>query len=320
MRASPLAARIVDRPNERSLHAAPTPRIGGIGVALGALPFVATLGPSPAGWIAAAAAVLAAVSVVDDMRGLPAGARLAAHVAAATLAVAVCWPAGGAPDAVALLVAAAAVAGIAWMANLYNFMDGADGLAGGMAVIGFGALAWAAQRSGDAALAQACVAVAGAAAGFLAFNLPPARVFLGDAGSVPLGFLAGALGWLGVARGAWPAWLPLLVFSPFVVDATVTLSRRVLAGEDLLRAHRTHYYQRLVLGGWSHARLAAAAWALMAAAAASALVAQARQAAGQATIIAGWALAYALLLAWVDRHHPRRRARGEAAETPGKRR
>jgi UDP-N-acetylmuramyl pentapeptide phosphotransferase/UDP-N-acetylglucosamine-1-phosphate transferase len=186
-----------------------------------------------------------AVSFLDDVHSLPIAVRLPAHVAAAFAAVlAFAMPRPG--HLVGLGRAALAVIAIAWMANLYNFMDGADGLAGGMALIGFAVLAIAAAQSGFTPLALAALATSSAAAGFLPFNFPPARVFLGDAGSVPLGFLAGALGAWGAVLGAWPAWFPMLVFSPFIVDASVTLLRRLLAGERVWIAHRAHAYQRLV--------------------------------------------------------------------------
>ncbi|MBK6980290.1 MAG: glycosyltransferase family 4 protein [Betaproteobacteria bacterium] len=304
LRASGLAARMIDRPGERSLHAVATPRIGGIGVMLGALPVVFAYGDADVRWIAARGRALALVSAVDDVRSLPVAVRLPCHLAAAAVAVGVAWPGAGS-TAAALAVAAVALLAIAWMTNLFNFMDGADGLAGGMALIGFAALAWAAVRAGDTALAFASIALSAGAAGFLAFNFPPARVFLGDAGSVPLGFLAGALGWLGAERGAWPAWFPALVFSPFIVDATVTLAKRAARGESLLKAHRGHYYQRLVLGGWSHRRLAVASWALMVAVAASAVAALGAHAAVQGAIISAWSIAYATLLWSIDRRQSR---------------
>ncbi|HEX7952129.1 MAG TPA: glycosyl transferase, partial [Burkholderiales bacterium] len=94
--------------------------------------------------------------------------------------------------------------------------------------------------------------IATAAAGFLIFNFPPAKIFMGDVGSIPLGFLAGALGVAGWQLGLWPLWFPLVVFAPFVVDTSTTLVRRALRGERVWQAHRQHYYQRLILSGWSH--------------------------------------------------------------------
>jgi UDP-N-acetylmuramyl pentapeptide phosphotransferase/UDP-N-acetylglucosamine-1-phosphate transferase len=199
------------------------------------------------------------------------------------------------------MTAFVAIVAIAWVTNLFNFMDGADGLAGGMAAIGFAACAWAAIHSGDTALAGTCAAIASASVGFLRWNFPPARVFLGDAGSIPLGFLAAALGAYGAVRGTWSLAFPVMVFSPFIVDATVTLLRRLVGGEKVWRAHRSHYYQRLVLAGWPRRRLAVASFALMAGAGASALVLERVGAMLQCGIIFFWAALYALLLVSIDR-------------------
>jgi UDP-GlcNAc:undecaprenyl-phosphate GlcNAc-1-phosphate transferase len=306
VRRSPLARILVDRPNERSLHVAPTPRVGGLGLLAGALPVASAFAGPEGRIIAAVVVVLALVSAADDADSLPVATRLAVHLGAATMAVATIGPPAWNDGTGGLLVAFAAVLAITWMANLYNFMDGSDGLAGGMATIGFAVLAVAAHRAGATDLAAAAGAVSAASLAFLAFNFPPARVFMGDAGSVPLGFLAAVLGWQGVVRDTWPAWFPVLAFSPFIVDATVTLLRRLVAGEQVWKAHRSHYYQRLILGGWSHRRLALAAWSLMAAAGASALVAREGTAMLRSGIIFSWLLAYVAIIVAIDRRHPRR--------------
>ena len=299
-RRTPLAARLADTPNARSLHDSPTPRVGGLGVMAGSLVAIFASGSSDLRIVASCALGLALLSLADDLRHLPATVRLAGHVAAAL--VAVLGPLGAPPLAIAVLL----VVSLAWMTNLYNFMDGADGLAGGMAVAGFGTFSLAADAGGATDLALAAGAIAAASLAFLAFNAPPAKVFLGDAGSIPLGFLAAALGALGIVRGVWPAWFPLLVFSPFIVDATVTLLRRLAAREKVWVAHRTHYYQRLVTGGWSHRRLAAAAWAAMLAAGASALLALEGTVMLHRGILASWAIAYVVVLVAIDRRHPRK--------------
>ncbi len=161
---------------------------------------------------------------------------------------------------------------VVWMTNLYNFMDGADGLAGGMAAIGFGALALAALLGGAPELAAFCAAIAAVALAFLRFNFPPAQIFMGDTGSIPLGFLAATLGIFGMQQNLWPWPFPLLVFLPFIADASVTLFRRALRGEKIWQAHRSHYYQRVVLLGASHRQLALVAYVLMLAGASGALV------------------------------------------------
>ena len=207
----------------------------------------------------------------------------------------------GSHSGLGVVEATLAILALVWMTNLFNFMDGSDGLAGGMAAIGFGALGIAAFHAGSLPLALAAVSISAASVGFIAHNFPPARVFLGDAGSVPLGFLAAALGLHGAVTGAWPAWFPVVAFSPFIVDASVTLARRMLRGEPFWRAHRTHYYQRLVLGGWTRRTLALRGYALMLVAAASALLALGSGAQARFGIILVWAGAYALLFLAIER-------------------
>lgn len=240
-----------DIPNDRSLHTLPTPRVGGWGIV--PVCVIALLVLAPQLWlIAAAAAGLAAMSQVDDRRGLPARVRFSAHLAAVVALIAV-YPA----DAPVWLLAGVGFV-MVWLTNLYNFMDGADGLAGGMALFGFAAYAIAALGGATPSpdLAVAGAAVAGAALGFLLLNFHPAKLFLGDAGSIPLGFLAGALGYWGWRTGVWPIWFPALVFAPFIADASVTLLRRLLRGEKFWEAHREHYYQRMVRAGLGHRRTA----------------------------------------------------------------
>ncbi|HEM7852709.1 glycosyl transferase [Burkholderia multivorans] len=240
-----------DIPNDRSLHTLPTPRVGGWGIV--PVCVVALLTLAPRLWlIAIAAAALAAMSQIDDRRGLPARVRFSAHLAA-VVALIVVFPA----DAPWWLLAGVGFV-MVWLTNLYNFMDGADGLAGGMALFGFGAYAVAALSGANSShdLVVAGAAVAGAALGFLMLNFHPARLFLGDAGSIPLGFLAGALGYWGWCTDVWPIWFPALVFSPFIADASVTLLRRMLRGEQFWQAHREHYYQRMVRSGVGHDRTA----------------------------------------------------------------
>ena len=300
--ASGIAQRIaLDRPNERSLHELPVPRVGGlvlVSVAVIAMLIAAPSLRPPA----ALAAALMLLSAWDDRHGLPVALRLAAHLAAALAAAWLLLPAS------APWVWLASMLALTWAMNLYNFMDGSDGLAGGMALIGFAALAIAA---GGAApeLALACAAVAAAAAGFLRHNFCPARVFLGDAGSIPLGFLAGALGLAGWAQARWPLWFPLLVFSPFVVDATFTLASRVARGHRPWHAHREHAYQRMVAGGFGHRGTALAWYALMLACAASALAALRSEASLQGWLLGGWGVVYVVLLAAVRVRFPVRERR-----------
>lgn len=279
----------MDHPNERSLHLRAVPRIGGLIAIPVGLGCAVAAGVSLA--LPAAAMALCLLSYMDDRHALPAAVRLGAHLCAAAIIV------GLGADAWTLVLSALAVG---WMTNLFNFMDGSDGLAGGMALLGFSAYGVAALASNEE-LALFCFVVAAAAGGFLFFNFHPARVFMGDAGSIPFGFLAGAMGLLGWQSGVWPAWFPLLVFSPFIVDASVTLARRALRGERIWQAHREHYYQRLVRMGWGHRRTALAEYAVMAAAGASALLLATLDPALQWLGLVAWGAVYAGLAWRIDR-------------------
>lgn len=292
---TPAGRRIaLDEPNERSLHENPVPRTGGIAIAAGVAAACVLSWPGLAAMLAAAAA-LGAVSFADDVLGLPTRVRLALHLGAAAAVLALDLEITAALPFVVLALA------LAWTANLYNFMDGADGLAGGMTVFGFGAYALAAYLVGALTLAALCASLAGAAAAFLVFNWHPARLFMGDVGSVPLGFLAGALGLQGWSIGAWPLWFPLLVFAPFMCDATLTLIKRMLRRERVWQAHRDHYYQRLVRMGFGHRRTACIEYAAMAGCGALALLVFREPAAVQGIALAFAAAALAGVAVWVDR-------------------
>jgi UDP-N-acetylmuramyl pentapeptide phosphotransferase/UDP-N-acetylglucosamine-1-phosphate transferase len=169
-------------------------------------------------------------------------------------------------------LAALLVVATVWSINAYNFMDGSDGMAGGMAVIGFGCYALQAWLAGHAPLAVMSAAVAGAALGFLFFNFAPARLFMGDAGSAPLGFVAAVLGLMGWTANVWSGWFPVLVFSAFLVDASATLLHRLARRERIWLAHKEHLYQRMVTSGLGHTRTALVAYGVMAVSAGLALI------------------------------------------------
>ncbi|HEY2025292.1 glycosyltransferase family 4 protein [Paraburkholderia sp.] len=293
-----------DIPNDRSLHTRPTPRVGGWGIVPVSVVLIGLAAPSL--WLPAlAAALLAALSQIDDRRGLPARVRFGGHAAAVAALIAV-YPADVAWWALACMAVL-----LVWLVNLYNFMDGSDGLAGGMALFGFGGYALAASLSvhADLALAAASVIVAGAAAGFLLFNFHPARVFLGDAGSIPLGFLAGALGYWGWREGVWPVWFPALCFAPFIGDASVTLVKRLLRGEKFWQAHREHYYQRLVQSGLGHASTAWTWYLFMAVGIMLAICALQFSLMYQWLTVAGWAAVLAVAGLCIDRRWRRHMSR-----------
>ncbi|MBL0350875.1 MAG: glycosyltransferase family 4 protein [Elusimicrobia bacterium] len=292
----------LDHPNDRSLHSTPTPRVGGLALIPGLLLGVGALGRGMSVPLGLAAA-LCLFSFLDDRFGLPVVLRLVAHLGAAAVFVGIGGFWGDPRRGIALTLL------IVWGTNLFNFMDGSDGLAGGMAFFGFAAYGAAAFRADGAAGALAWGVAAGSA-GFLLFNFPPARVFLGDAGSIPLGFLAVSLGVEGWAKGRWPAWFPALVFAPFWVDATVTLVRRILRGEPVWRAHRTHYYQRLIQMGWGHRKMALVAYGLMAICGVGGLVLLRATAFAQRASLACGAVGAGVLMADVDRSWRRRAAAG----------
>ena len=287
----------LDEPNERSLHRVPVPRTGGIAIFIGILAAAMWLRASPG--LLGPAVALAMASYFDDRHALPATVRLVLHLAAAG---AFLWLAAGPAHTATLVVLLFA---IAWITNLYNFMDGADGLSGGMAVIGFGTYGLAAWLGGNHELGLLAWSIVAAAAGFLMFNFPPAKIFMGDVGSIPLGFLAGAFGVAGWQQGLWPLWFPLVVFAAFIVDATTTLARRLLRGERVWVAHRQHYYQRLILSGWSHRRTALSEYGLMITCSIAALAGLQQPQAGQFAVIAGLALAFALAMWAVDQRWKR---------------
>jgi len=267
---------ILDQPTNRSLHSQPVPRTGGVALLVGflaaSLAAYAIFGLSTTAlWITAIGCLLGMVSFIEDRFGLARRYRLAAHLLAALALL----PAGLVPTqslvpgAVLPLpmiaIQFAVLLGTVWMINLYNFMDGMDGFAGGMAVFGFGALGVAGWLHGSAEFALINFILAASAAGFLLFNFPApkARIFMGDAGSTALGFFAAACVLWAEREGILPLWAGLLVFSPFIVDASVTLARRLWRREKIWLPHKTHYYQRFVQLGWGHRKTVLRGYLLM---------------------------------------------------------
>ncbi len=251
--------RLADRlphatPNLRSLHQRPVPRVGGLAIWAGTLPaFAVAAAWSPmeaVGWLPAWAALLL-VSLCDDVRGLAIPIRLGTHGACALWFAYWIVPTGAAGLTTQVAQVFAAGLLVAWSLNLYNFMDGNDGLAVLMTIVGFAAYGIAGTTSPTTSLVA--FAVAFAALPFFFVNRPPARMFMGDVGAVPLGFLAATLGLAGVLQELWGAWFPVLVFLPFIADATLTLLRRAGRRERWWEGHRSHYYQRLHQLGAGHA-------------------------------------------------------------------
>jgi UDP-N-acetylmuramyl pentapeptide phosphotransferase/UDP-N-acetylglucosamine-1-phosphate transferase len=279
---------VVDKPNARSSHTIPTVRGGGIAIILamlGAITFEITTSQGREGpllTIALAILVLAVVSFIDDLRSLRALLRFSMHGAAAlSILVIVGTPdmnsIGGSPT---LLTTIGTVIGFLWIAgytNAFNFMDGINGIAGGQALVtGLATAALALVAGLDPAhpAVWLSAATAGAAAGFLPFNFPRARMFMGDVSSAPLGFLLAALGWWLVCDTAWWMLIPVgLLHANFVLDTGITLARRLLRGERWYEPHREHFYQRLVRAGRSHTEVTITEMALQVLAASCVLLA-----------------------------------------------
>ncbi len=267
-----VARSLLDVPNERSSHSTPTPRGGGVAIVVVVLAglLAATAGGWVRGTIALAlvpsGAAVALVSWFDDRRGVPQSIRFLVHLAAAAWVVYCFGPVetleAGGTLRLGVLGPILTVLGIVWMANLFNFMDGIDGLAAGEALtVGLAAmlLCW---RAEDLEPAWLAALVAVAAAGFLPWNWSPARIFLGDVGSVFLGFMLASLGVLTSQRGDVPATGWLVLLGVFLLDATITLLRRFARGERWFAAHRSHAYQRAVQAGLTHAQVSGAVMAV----------------------------------------------------------
>ncbi len=292
---------ILDIPNERSLHTRPTPRTGGIallaGLAAGLITARAWDGYSLTGWpLTLAITLLAIVALIDDRHTLGAAPRLLIQLGAVSLLLLT----RQSPPLDTLTLLAAGLF-LVWMINLYNFMDGMDGFAAGMAIFGFGTFALLAWQNGNLDFALGCAVIVAANAGFLLQNFPPARLFMGDTGSTVLGLLAGVVILHAHREAVLPFWLGLLVFSPFIVDASITISARILRGEKFWKAHKSHYYQRLVEIGWGHKRTVLTGYALMTACSVTAIASAPLAVQQQATIIAAWAVIYAMLIYWIHR-------------------
>jgi Fuc2NAc and GlcNAc transferase len=250
-----IAHRLMDVPNARSSHDQPTPRGGGLAIVLVfllALPALAAAGvlPWPAVWtLTGAGGLVAALGWLDDHRHVAAGFRLLAHFIAAAWALA--WIGGGpaivlggwtlSPGWLATLLLAFY---LVWMLNLYNFMDGIDGIAAVEAICVCAGGALLDLLLGQAQLAALPLALAAAVSGFLYWNWPPARIFMGDVGSGFLGLVLGILSLLAASLTPALLWSWLILLGVFVVDATTTLARRLLRGDKVHEAHRSHAYQR----------------------------------------------------------------------------
>lgn len=263
MRRFAVARQLVDIPNARSSHEVPTPRAGGVSIAVTVLSGLALLwgmgfvSALTLAALAGGALPVAAVGYLDDRTHVPARFRLIIHMIACAWVVACAVPL---PELIvsqrslplAWLGVAIIVFAMAWLVNLYNFMDGIDGLAGAQALTVGSVLAALLWQSGATDLALVAALVAASAAGFLVWNWPPARIFMGDIGSGFLGLIFAALVVLALADGALTLWAILIPMGAFIVDASYTLLRRLLRRERVHEAHRTHAYQHAAQEFGSH--------------------------------------------------------------------
>ena len=264
----------MDHPNHRSMHDCSVPRGGGIGIFAGVVVGVMTLGPSFSHWsawlVVLASLLLASIAFWDDQVGVSPIHRLFVQVIAACCLLFALYESllGFSPTFFMgwkVLLAVGAVISVVWSVNLYNFMDGMDGLATAMAIIGFGCLAWFGWQAGEVMYASMALTVVAACAGFLPFNLHPARMFMGDVGSTLLGFWVAGFSLWGITLNLYQWWVPLVLFSSFWVDATATLFIRVWKREKIFQAHKSHIYQRLVRSGLGQYRTLLIEIALMSA-------------------------------------------------------
>lgn len=248
--------KFLDIPNQRSLHAKPTPKLGGLAIMTSVI-FSAIIYCTELLYLVPFLLALIALSLLDDIVSVKPLIRLAIHF---LTAITFLFTLDLQTNYLFLIIL---LFFLVWMINLYNFMDGSDGLAAGMSIIGFGCYAILSIIIGDLDFAIFNIIIITACIGFLFFNFPPAKIFMGDTGSIPLGFLCGALGIIGWYKLLWPLWFPLVVFSPFIIDSGITLLKRLINKESLMDAHRSHYYQRAILIGYSHKQVALFSYGLM---------------------------------------------------------
>jgi Fuc2NAc and GlcNAc transferase len=257
MRRYALQKQLLDIPNERSSHTSPMPRGGGVAIVVAffaALMMLALFGRMDVrvlGALLIGGGGTAVIGLLDDRRPQSAAVRFTVHLAAAACVVILI---GGIPKqtldhwglSAAWIGGLLAVMALVWVTNLFNFMDGIDGLAAGEAVFIMGAgglLNW--RYGGDVDLTVAMLCLAAASLGFLRWNWPPARIFMGDVGSGFLGFSLTALGLAASQNAPFPIEVWVILGGVFFVDATLTLLRRLMRGEKWLEAHRAHAYQHL---------------------------------------------------------------------------
>lgn len=257
---------MLDIPNRRSCHSLPTPRGGGLAIVLSflvALSYLAVSGQIEGNNFIAfmgGGILVAAIGYWDDRHDLSARFRLWGHFTAAVWAV--IWTGGIAHLDLGFVTwewgwlgYIVSVLGIVWLLNLYNFMDGIDGIAASEAVYVLGVGGLFLMNRGSDGLAWVSLALAAACTGFLFWNWPPAKIFMGDVCSGFLGYMMALLAIVSDQKSGVSLWVWLLLLSVFIVDATVTLVRRLLNGRQVFQAHRSHAYQHAAIQFDSHLKV-----------------------------------------------------------------
>ncbi len=253
---------LLDKPGERSSHDRPTPRGGGLGIVIVGLAVLVAFAlgdgwPTPAWLVLTGLAVIAGIGILDDLHSQPAWLRLLLHLLGAILLLWALRPLIEARGELSLAMGSIAVLVIAWSVNLHNFMDGIDSLLAAQAIWYGAVYALLFLLGNDPVMAVFAAVLAASALGFLPWNWPRAKVFMGDGGACYIGAVVAWFAVYGAVRGiiSWPE--SVVIASAFLVDSAATVSLRAARGEAVWRAHREHLYQRLVQGGHGHGRVSA---------------------------------------------------------------
>ena len=299
---------VLDEPTSRSLHLMPKPRVGGIAIfSVIFISFIVILFLLDDiflyFWFLLGMLLIALVSFLDDRSSLPHLIRLVIHIIAGLMFLVVGINAESIILNLEVIVFAEYILNIllvliiVWIINLYNFMDGMDGLAGGMAVIGFACLGFLAWMSNNYVYMLMAWVVSAANCGFLFHNFPPAKIFMGDLGSITNGYLVAFFSFWGIGLDVLQWWGPILIFSPFIVDATITLLSRILSREVIWQPHKSHYYQRLVDSGWGHSKTVLFEYLLMILAALTTIILHLEKSTLLMTIaLSSWVIFYLIIL------------------------
>lgn len=266
-----MAQDLLDIPNDRSSHTVPTPRGGGLAIVIVLLlsGVVSLFLPqAPINVLVCLLLATLAFSLLgwqDDKHDLPASVRFLIQLLIAVFASG--WLVWGTIPGYSTSFALVALLllstlWIVWMANLYNFMDGIDGISAVESLILGATTSYWFAISGVASMAIICIAVAGASVGFMRWNWSPAKIFMGDVGSLALGAFFAIIAIIGTTRLDIPFLAFLILYAVYLADSGVTLLHRIIKREKWWQAHRSHFYQRAVQSGFSHAQVSLSVMAL----------------------------------------------------------